>query len=398
MMLVIIVGIACMGASGAEAKPADGFPAMKELPNPFLMNSGKCVATIEEWRQRREEIRELVLKYQYGHVPPSPGNVVLYSERKPQVLNDGRTLFRHIRLKMGPGQKLRMRLYLYLPQEVTGPCPTVLRVGLDAGPSRQINERGCIYACYQHQDLDPDREGRDVVGPAQKAYPDYDWGDIAVWAWGASRALDFLLTLPEVHPDQVIVTGHSRAGKTALLAGALDERFAMVVPNGSGCGGAGCYRILGPDCETLEAITLPERWQSWFQKDFGRFSRKEEHLPFDQHFVKALVAPRLLLSTDGTGDTWANPLGTQATYLAVQPVYDFLGASENNALHFRQGGHDQLPEDFSALLDFADKHFRAKAITRKFNVLPFTDYSWECPWQLPPKAEQRATGMALIDE
>jgi len=143
------------------------------------------------------------------------------------------------------------------------------------------------------------------------------------------------------------------------------------VPNGSGCGGAGCFRVMGPNSETLELITSPKRFKSWFQQDFGKYGNREDELPFDQHFVKALVAPRLLLSTDALGDLWANPLGTQATYLAAQPVFDLLGAPANNALHFREGGHDQTAEDYAALLDFADLQFRGKKSDRNFDVLPF---------------------------
>ena len=147
----------------------------------------------------------------------------------------------------------------------------------------------------------------DVPGPAQMAYPEYDWASLAVWAWGASRVLDYLATRPDINADQAVITGHSRTGKAALLAGALDDRFALVVPNGSGCGGAGTYRNAPKGVETLKLITLPNRWKSWLQKDFGRFGDQEARLPFDQHFMRALVAPRPVLSTDGLDDRWANP-------------------------------------------------------------------------------------------
>ena len=336
------------------------------------MDNGKRVKTAEAWRKRREQIVEMLLRIEYGHVPPAPGNVAVEFEAPAEVVNDGKTTHRQVTLKFGPDQSLRMKVDLYLPNETKGPFPAVVRVGLDAKPARQITERGYIYACYDQHALDPDpKVGTDVVGAAQTAYPTYDWASLAVWAWGASRTLDYLLTVPEVHKDQVIVTGHSRGGKTALLAGALDERFAMVVPNGSGCGGAGCYRVLGPNSETLELITSPKRFKSWFQEDFGRFAGKEGELPFDQHFAKALVAPRLLLSTDALGDLWANPEGTQATYFAAQPVFDLLGASDNSGIHFREGGHEQSPEDYAALLDFADLHFRIKPSARSFKMLPF---------------------------
>ncbi len=367
--IVMCIAIACgCAAVGKGPQLADA----KKLPDPLRFNDGKRVKTADVWNTRRAEIIDMVLRIEYGHIPPSPGNVAVKSEAAPETVNDEKTTHRRVVLKFGPEQSLEMPVDLYLPKDASGPLPTVVRVGLDEKPSAQLNERGYAYACYDQHALDPDpKEGTDVIGPAQAAYPNYDWASIGVWAWGASRALDYLLTVPELNRDQFIVTGHSRGGKTALLAGALDDRFAMVVPNGSGCGGAGCFRVMGPNSETLELITSPKRFKSWFQQDFGKYGNREDELPFDQHFVKALVAPRLLLSTDALGDLWANPLGTQATYLAAQPVFDLLGAPANNALHFREGGHDQTAEDYAALLDFADLQFRGKKSDRNFDVLPF---------------------------
>ncbi len=197
-----------------------------------------------------------------------------------------------------------------------------------------------------------------------------------MWAWGASRVLDYLETCDWARYDQTVCTGHSRAGKAALLCGALDERFAVTVPNGSGCGGASCFRVVSPGSETLELITRPSRFAGWFRKDFRRFAGREEALPFDQHYLRALIAPRAVLGTEALGDLWANPRGAQAGYLAAQPVFNFLGVAHNNGIHFREGGHDQLAEDFRALLDFADWKFKGGDPARNFASLPFPDV---CP-------------------
>ena len=147
--------------------------------------------------------------------------------------------------------------------------------------------------------------------------------------------------------------------------------------------GTATYRVEGKGAETLKAITHPARFKSWFHKHFGRFADQEGRLPFDQHFMRALVAPRPVLSTDGRKDLWANPRGTQAAWMAAQPVYDFLGASQNNMIHFREGGHDQLPEDFAILLDFADLHFRGKATTQGFRVPAERDLDVKWSWKAP---------------
>ena len=368
MTTLLVAGYTVLAsAAGDDAKG-------REMPDPFRFDDGSRVRTVEDWQRRRDEIREMVLKHQYGHMPPAPGNVKLSAESSPKIVNDGKSVLTRLRLTFGPEDGLFMTAALYRPKEASGRFPVVVRVGLGGELAAAANERGYAFFGYSHTRLDPDTEGHDVVGPAQAAYPDYDWGSIAVWAWGASRAVDYLVTCPWVNKDQIAVTGHSRTGKVALLAGALDERFALVVPNGSGCGGAGAYRIVGENAEDLEAITLESRWASWFHDDFNQFAKEEHRLPFDQHFMRAMVAPRLLISTDGVDDHWANPLGTQAAFLAAQPVYDFLGVPDRHAMHFRPGGHDQLVEDIEVLLDFADRHFKGKKASREFTVLPFPEY------------------------
>jgi hypothetical protein len=258
-----------------------------------------------------------------------------------------------------------------------------MKVGRDGdGFNASAMERGYLYACYNNLELDPDTEGYDVEGPAQIAYPEHEWGSVAVWAWGAMRVADYLLGepwvdagaayIPNIDPGILAITGHSRRGKTALLAGALDERFTMVVPNGSGCGGAGSFLVQGPACETIALITSSTLYKSWFIEDFGRFRFNEAQLLFDQHFLRALVAPRVMLSTDALDDLWANPVGTQAVYDASMPVFDFLNATTRNGIHYRGGGHDQTLEDFDVLLDFADTMLRGIPRAGEFYMHPFS--------------------------
>ncbi|MBW7864800.1 MAG: hypothetical protein H3C30_10365 [Candidatus Hydrogenedentes bacterium] len=118
-------------------------------------------------------------------------------------------------------------------------------------------------------------------------------------------------------------------------------------------------------------------------RDFRDYAGKEAHLPFDQHFMRALIAPRPVLSTDGERDAWANPVGTQLNYLAAQPVYDFLGVSERNGIHFRPGGHDHNEIDYRALLDFADWQFFGKEPTIRFDKVPFPEKKLNVDWETP---------------
>ena len=366
-----------------EAGVVDSLPVVEEMPDPFVFQDGRRVRTPEDWQQRRAEILDLVLRYQYGTVPPAPGNVRVAETLDSKSSYEGDMVHEVMRLSMGPDSRITTTLHLYIPQDQSEPCPVVVRFGIDAKYAKATKRRGYAYACFEHRELDPDTEGYDVQGPAQMLYPDHTWGSLAVWAWGASRVLDYLQTRQDINSEQVVVTGHSRTGKAALLAGVLDERFAVVVPNGSGCGGAGAYRDPPEGVETLRLITLANRWKSWFHKDFEQFSDAESRLPFDQHFMRALVAPRPVLNTGGLDDKWANPPGTQVAWMAAQPVFDFLGVGENNLCHFRKGGHDQRTEDFEVLLDVADWHFRGKKLKCDFSTLPEPDrkptWSWEAP-------------------
>ena len=372
LFMAVICSLAVSSDVVAQSTFApDRFPAVEALPDPFQFLDGSQVQTKEDWLRRRQEILNLVLNIQYGPLPEAPGNVTRKRIFSKKTLHDGATRLEKHSVTMGPKNRIRAQLDLYFPAASDKPCPVIMNIGWNAPIIKEINERGYIFAGFGPERFDRSEEGRPTPGAVEQAYPDMEIATLAAWAWGASRMLDYLETLPQVDASKVIITGHSRSGKAALLAGAVDERFAIVNPNGSGCGGAGLYRILGPDCEDLEAITRPERWQEWFHKDFRNYAGKEAHLPFDQHFMRALVAPRPVLSTDGTDDAWANPIGTQANYLAAQPVYEFLGVPERNAMHFRSGGHDHSPVDYRALLDFADWQFFGKAPKVEFNQLPF---------------------------
>ncbi len=161
----------------------------------------------------------------------------------------------------------------------------------------------------------------------------------------------------------------------------MDERIALTVPNNSGCGGAGCYRLQAPKSEDIAAIT--KNFPYWFHPRFRDFIGRVDRLPFDQHSVKALVAPRALLTTEALGDLWANPQGTQQSHRAAREVFEFLGAADKMGLVYREGKHEQNHEDWLVLLDFADKVFFDKPATRDFVRGAFPDaprgYAWSAP-------------------
>ncbi|MBD3342247.1 MAG: hypothetical protein GF353_24315, partial [Candidatus Lokiarchaeota archaeon] len=238
---------------------------IKDFPNPFKFNNGTKVETKEEWDLRREEIKETLLSKEYGHMPGRPDALRAEVEDSDKF-NDGSILnivkLTIIPSNVTPDTNIEFTVWVYIPDE-EGPLPAIVKVSPDGTGTQdkisdKVLERGYIFACFEHTELDPDTRGYDIEGPCQKLYPDYDWGSLAVWAWGAMRVADYLLGeswvyapdgIPHIDAEALIVTGHSRRGKTALLAGAIDERFKMVVPNGSGCGGAGSFLVQGYLCE-----------------------------------------------------------------------------------------------------------------------------------------------------
>jgi dienelactone hydrolase len=355
---------------------ASAFQASADtLPDLMRLNDGSTVATAQDWAKRRAEMTELLLTIEYGHLPPAPGNFRVEGAVSTPAFDGAATETTAV-LALGPGHKECIHVGLFVPRGKPGPFPVVLAiepVWIDSllPVARKMVERGYIFAGYEKLDLDQDDADRS--DGAHPLYPRYDWATLAAWAWGAMRTTDYLLTLDSVDPAKIAITGHSRAGKTALLAGALDERFALVVPHAAGAGGTGSYRVPGPSCETLELITDPKRFHYWFHPRLREYAGRESELPFDQHFLMALVSPRALLSVQGLDDKWANPSGMQLMWLAAQPAFDLLGAGPNNAAFFRPGGHDTTDEDWGVLLEYADHVFFGKPLTHDFYARPFPD-------------------------
>jgi (4-O-methyl)-D-glucuronate---lignin esterase len=352
-------------------------PIAEPLPDPFVFTDGHRVESIDDWNARRAELAELIQRDEYGHLPPPPrkitSSLLVTHIYKPL---DVHHLTYKVTCDCGEGRERISCIVDLLKPDGDGPFPAIVRGDLGWGKTpdpiaKQILDRGYILAdfnrCEFAPDLGPDKPEK--TGALYEIYPDGDFGAIAAWAWGFSRVVDFLVTLPYVDKDKIAITGHSRGGKAALLAGAMDPRIALTAPNCSGCGGAGCFRFQGPQSETIAMIT--ESFPTWFTPRFKEFAGKEDDLPFDQHFVKALVAPRALLSTEALDDLHANPSGSFQTYHAARQVYQFLGHPEQVGIWFRPGIHEHNASDFATLLDFADEMFFNKQSKRDWSRDPF---------------------------
>ena len=196
-------------------------------------------------------------------------------------------------------------------------------------------------------------------------YPDYDFGMLSAWAWGYRRTVDALLTLPDVDPDCICITGHSRGGKATLLAGALDERIAFTQSSGSGMFGCGCLRytqVEAPErkiqdhhSEVLGNMFGREVGYSiahWVGAGMEAYIGRENEIPFDFHFLKAAIAPRCLLETGSADDVWANPRGSYQTFRAAREAFAAQGVPGHIASSYRYGPHAHTPEDYRKFLDF----------------------------------------------
>jgi hypothetical protein len=236
----------------------------------------------------------------------------------------------------------------------------------------QSIDRGYAVALLYNGDVEPDRAG--ATGGLRAWFSrrerHEDWGNIALWAWGMSRALDYVVKDQAIDPRRVAAVGHSRNGKAAMVAAAFDERFALAIPLQAGCGGTAPSR--GKVGESVKQIN--DRFPHWFNANFKRFNDQPDRLPFDQHCLVALCAPRPVLLPNAVEDTWANPDGQFEMLQAADRVYrlldvEGLGAASRPEVGrvvasrlgywIRPGRHSMTRDDWQVFLDFADRHLRS---------------------------------------
>ena len=278
--LAIMTGTAVSSTARAEeikgAPPGvDKLPAIPQLPDPFLFPDGSRVKTAADWGRRREQIKSLILDYEYGHLPPSPGNVA--GKVKENYQNPDGSTEQNIHLTFGPeGQSMSLDVFLTVPAG-KGPFPVIVKGDLcwervKSEIVADVVKRGYALAEFDRTRIAPDDKTYRAAG-IYKLHPEADGGDLAAWAWGFSRVIDYLATLDSIDKTKIIVTGHSRGGKAgyAVGTGHLDERAAMVVPNGSPRAERGCFRARaesrwqtscrGPcgDCHALPLLVFTER-------------------------------------------------------------------------------------------------------------------------------------------
>jgi dienelactone hydrolase len=346
----------------------------------------------------------------YGYLPDFPVQIQAKVEREDTHALNGKATLREVTIRVGPPEVPAIHLLLVIPNDkkkapafvgmnfsgnhalLSDPAiripdcwmydkyPGVKNNRASAeGRGSKIDDwaidqsiaRGYAVATFYNGDVDPDqtqvREGMRPFLKEKGAKP----ATIAVWAWGIQRAVDYLVTVPEIDVQRIAVVGHSRLGKTALLAAAMDERIALAIPLQAGCGGTAPSR--GKVGESVKQIN--DHFPHWFNDKFKEFNDAPEKLPFDQNCLVALVAPRPVLFANAVEDTWANPEGQFQVLLAADPVYRLLGVEglavqkmpETSKLvdsrlgyFIRPGKHSMTREDWKVFLDFADKNLQRR--------------------------------------
>ncbi len=352
-------------------------PVIKEMPDPLTLLDGKKVTTPEDWKRRRLEMIKILEDYEYGHMPPPPGNVK-GREVSSKTTANGKATYRLVHLTFGPDDKLGFDLGIFTPILPPGkpaqPLPAIVSLGFSSNETSvgQFNEainRGYAVVTIAYAQLGADNTNyrKTAFFPA---YPDYDWNDFSAWAWGISRAVDYLVTDPSIDKEKIAATGVSRNGQAVLLAGAFDERIALVAP----VGGGSALRFSGKDRGGGQGIDeVVDQQTYWFGPKLPEFKGETDRLPCDQHWLLALAAPRAFILCNALSDQYGKPNASLQTYLSAKPVYAFLGAPENLGINYRAGQHGMTAVDTAAILDFADEKLRKMPAKRKFDQIPTPD-------------------------
>ena len=386
-------------------------------PDPLVTIAGQTVETAEQWRQiRRPEILEQFRRHMYGRAPAAP--TVQVEAVTEALAFGGKARRKQWRVRYDEAEDAFFEVLMYLPLTAAQPVPAFLGLNFfgnqsihaDPGirmpttwmrnnkqigtvdnlanestrgkratrwPVEKILARGYGLVTVYYGDIDPDFDDNfqngvhGILDPAIDGQRKSDaWGSIAAWAWGLSRTLDSLESDPEVDATRIAVIGHSRLGKTSLWAGAQDERFAMVISNDSGCGGAAYSRRRKG--ETVKVINRV--FPHWFCTAFRSFDDREDQLPIDQHLLIAAIAPRPAYVASAAEDLWADPEGEFLSAAGANPVYRLLNTSglPTNTMpsedqpvhgrvgyHVRTGKHDLKWADWQQYLAFADRHLGA---------------------------------------
>ena len=389
VILSVLFVFVLLSCNTSKTKKLDPKPYLqkKGLPDPLVFNNGSYVKSLEDWNKRRGEILDLFRRECFGFNPVErPKDLSFKLLKKDENALGGKATRKEVQISFsGPGGKMSFRAIIFIPKSKK-PVPAYLLmshrrkklIDIDTEtknpfwPVELIVKRGYAAVAFDGNLVDLDKHDEHKGGVHKifdKKRNSASWGTIAAWAWGCSRVLDYLETDKQIDAKRVAVVGHSRGGKTALWAGATDERFAMTISNNSGCSGAAMARR-----KKGESVKKILRFRHWFCRNYDKYADKEDELPFDSHMLIALSAPRLVYVASATGDLWADPEGEFEGTVLASKVYEFLGEKglsskkypqPNGSIqggkvgyHLRKGKHSLNEFDWNKFMDFSDRHMK----------------------------------------
>ncbi len=318
----------------------DKLPAIKELPNPFVGMNGKPIKSEADWACRRAEIGAQAQAYELGVKPAAPDSV------SAEIQGD------NLVIKVSDkGKAISFTAKIIYPKTGKAPYPAVIGIGGSWINNEKLARQGIAVIQFPNNDIAEQLSGSSRgKGKFFELYgTDHSAGALIAWAWGVSRLIDGLERLPasQINADRLGVTGCSRNGKGALVAGAFDERIKLTIPQESGSGGSASWRVSddqkagGQNVQTLAQIVTEN---VWFTEDFKRFGQSANRLPFDQHSLMGMVAPRGLLVIENTSMEWLGNRSAYTSALAAREIWRAHGVEQD--FGFSQLGehnHCQLP-------------------------------------------------------
>ena len=392
------------------------------LPDVLVANDGQPVTTPAQWvGHRRGELLERFEEHMFGALPGNPFTPKIEVLESTDKAFDGLARRSQVRVTFSQDKPdVFVDLLIYTPADAKGPVPTFVMLnfngnhttqpdpairitqawvrsrGKEIATNNRANEKGRGVAANRwpvetivkrgyglvtayYGEIDPDFDD-DFKNGVHSLFPrtgkPNEWASISGWAWGLHRIADYLVTNDAIDADQLIVMGHSRLGKAALWAGATDPRFAAVISNNSGCGGAALSRRAYG--ETV--LRINGNFPHWFNDRFKQYNEKEDDLPIDQHGLIALIAPRPVMVSSAHDDRWADPRGEFLSAYHASPVYELFSGPGLKGVDFpepkpdsligegrlvyryRPGKHDVTAEDWQAYMSFADRLVKGKAL------------------------------------
>jgi hypothetical protein len=364
-----------------EEIPMDAYKALEErkLPDILTTKRGKKVKNPRDYEKRREELKRIVCENIYGNLPPKPDHFRVET-RSEKLHFAGKAYLRECEAICTYGDKEFSFPFKEAIPIKAEKSPVFIHISFRSEmshhyrPAEEIIDRGYAIISFCYKDVatdDNDFKGgiARYLSSGRRALSSP--GKIAMWAWAAMRLMDYVIGKKELDGDNVAVIGHSRLGKTALLAGAMDERFKYVISNDSGCSGAAITR--GKIGESRNGIR--DVFPYWFCPRYLNCTEPDEALDFDQHFLLALTAPRHLLIGSAKEDSWADPTSEFLSLLSVNPVYRLYGLDgvvtdgvipeaktvldKGNALYqLRHGTHFLSREDWNEYMNYIDKFIK----------------------------------------